>query len=173
MCVEGKKSKMNLRNTMNNSDDNIKGIINLMQLDDSVDAPQDAIKWSKNIFRSRIAEPKRSMVEKVLAVLQIDLSPNKAVFGERSASAMQARQMLFEAGENSVDLRISKTDNGFTINGQILGEGFKNAAVKIAEIETRANELSEFKFENISVGKYDLTIQTSEKEIVLEEIELN
>jgi hypothetical protein len=160
-------------NTMNNSNDNIKRIINLMQLDDSVDAPRDAIKWSKNIFRSRVSEPKRSVVKKILAVLQMDLLPNKTVFGERSASATQARQMLFEADENSIDLRISETEKGFRIQGQILGEGFENAIIKLGELETKTNDLSEFKIENIKAGNYDLKLQTDEKEIVLENIEIN
>ena len=164
---------MNLVNTMSNSDDNIKRIINLMQTDNSVDAPADAIKWSKNIFRSRVGEPKKSIVEKVLAVLQMDLSPNKAVFGERSASTSQARQMLFEAGENSIDLRIYEGENNFTIKGQILGEGFENAIVKIDEGEVIANDLSEFTLENITEGKHDLTLKTETKEIVLKGIELN
>jgi hypothetical protein len=157
----------------NNSDKTIEKIIYLMQTDKSVDAPQDAIDWSKNIFRTRAIEPKKSFVEKVFAVLQMDLSPNKAVFGERSASANQARQMLFEAGENSVDLRIKETEKGLEIRGQILGEGFENAQVKLGDFETETNELSEFKFNEIPNGKYNLILQSGEKEIVIEELDLN
>lgn len=143
-----------------------------MQTDKSVDAPQDAIKWSKNIFRTRAIEPKRSIVEKVLAVLQMDISPNKAAFGERSTSVTQTKQMLFEAGEDSIDLRISEGEKGFNIKGQILGEGFENATVKLGSFETNANDLSEFSFDEIPGGKYDLTLKTNEKEILIEEIEL-
>jgi hypothetical protein len=157
---------------MNNSDDNIKKIISLMQTDNSVDAPQDAIKWSKNIFRTRAVEPKRSIVQKVLAVLQMDISPNKAAFGERSASASQERQMLFEAGDTSIDLRISKSEKGFNVKGQILGEVFENAAVKFGNFETETNDLGEFNFNEIQSGKFDLTLRTDEKEILIEEIEL-
>lgn len=164
---------MNLVNKMSNRDDNIKRIIHLMQTDNSVDAPADAIKWSKNIFRTRAAEPKKTVVEKVLAVLQMDLSPDKAAFGERSASASQTRQMLFEAGENSIDLRISETEKGFAIKGQILGEGFENAMVKLNDLETETNDLSEFTFENVAAGEYDLILKTEVKEILLEEIEIN
>lgn len=157
----------------NNSDKTVEKIIYLMQTDRSVDAPQDAINWSKNIFRTRAIEPKKSFVEKIRAVLQMDLSPNKAVFGERSASSSQARQMLFEAGENSVDLRIKETKKGLEIHGQILGEGFENAEVKFGEFETETNELSEFKFSGISNGKYDLNLKSGEKEIVIENLDLN
>lgn len=152
-------------------------IISLMQSDKSFDAPQDAIRWSKNIFRTRAIEPKKSLVERVLAVLQMDLSPNRAAFGERSASASQARQMLFQAGENKLDLRIKTEDAILSVQGQILGAGFADCAVKIynadAAFETRANELSEFKFDEIPSGQYAVTFTSSgAKEITIEDLEL-
>jgi hypothetical protein len=163
---------MAFANTMNNSDENVKKIIRLMQMDDSTDAPEDAVEWSKNLFRTRAFEPKKSVVEKIRAVLKLDLSANRPVFGERSASAGQGRQMLFEAGENGVDLRISEGENGLTVRGQILGEDFAGAAVRFGDLTAETNELGEFRFENLPAGTYDLTIRTAEREIVLEEIEL-
>ncbi len=157
----------------NNSDKTVEKIIYLMQTDKSVDAPQDAVKWSKNIFRSRAVEPKKSFARKVLASLQLDLSPNRAAFGERSASASNARQMLFEAGENSIDLRIKRAKKGLEIHGQILGEAFEGAIIKLGEFETTANDLSEFKFTGIPSGKYNLSLQTGEKEIVIEDLDLS
>ncbi len=155
-----------------NNDQATNEIIRLMQTDKSVDAPADAIHWSKNIFRARAAEPKKSVLEKVLAVLQMDLSPNRAAFGERSASASQARQMLFQAGENALDIRIAKTEKAFDLHGQILGEGFANCTVKLGEFETTANELGEFKLAKIPSGIYNLSVQKDEKEIVIEDLEL-
>jgi len=152
-------------------------IINLMQRDDSVDAPADAVRWSKNIFRPRVVEPKKSVIKKVLAVLQMDLSPNRAAFGERSASGAQARQMLFQAGEISLDLRIKKGEKGLDVQGQILGANFENCSIVIFNddnsYKVRANELSEFKLEEIQSGTYNLTLQNDEKEIVVENLELN
>jgi hypothetical protein len=96
-------------NTMANTNENlIEKIVYLMQKDNSFDAPKDAIQWSKNIFKTRAALPKKSLMQKVLAVLQMDLKQGQPVFGERSASTSQARQMLFQAGKNSIDIRISK-----------------------------------------------------------------
>jgi hypothetical protein len=162
---------MKLMANKNSDTKAIESIIYLMQTDKSVDAPQDAIQWSKNIFRTRVAKP--TLVQKVLAVLQINLAPNKAVFGERSASASQARQMLFEAGDNSIDLRISATDNGFNIHGQILGDGFENAEIKLGELVTNTNELSEFKFKAVAKGSYSLTLTGLKNEIVVENFDLN
>lgn len=163
---------------MSKTDDReINRIIHLMQTDTSFDAPTDAVRWSKNIFRTRVVEPKKSIVERVLAVLQMDLSPNRAAFGERSASASQARQMLFQAGDASIDLRIKQDEKGLNVKGQILGEGFANCAVRISNAnnsyETQTNELSEFEFAEISSGTYNLKLQGSEKEIVAESLELN
>src|SRR5688572_20874730 len=132
---------------------NLKKITELMRRDDSVDAPADSIRWASNLFRTRIAEAKPSIVRKLAAVLQIEIAPNKAAFGERSATASQVRQMLFQADENAIDLRIEPSETGFSVSGQILGEGFANASVTLSG-ETRgykaaANEMSEFGFEDI------------------------
>ena len=155
-----------------NNDQEINELVRLIQADKSIDAPANAIQWSKNIFRARAAEPKKSVLEKVLAVLQMDLSPNRAAFGERSASASQARQLLFQAGENALDIRIAKTERGFNLHGQILGEGFAAGTVKLGEIEAPINELGEFKLTEIPGGKYDLSVRKGEKEIAVENLEL-
>jgi hypothetical protein len=166
---------MNFTGTMNN-EDLVNKIVHLMQTDKSADAPADAVQWTKNLFRARIAEPKKSLVQKVLAVLQMDLAPNKAVFGERSASTSQARQMLFSTGDHSIDLRIEQVGKTFTIKGQILGESFANAEIKISSAENsyaaQTNELSEFKLEKVAIGKYSLSLIGSDQEIIIENIEI-
>ena len=160
----------------NNNEDLINKIVHLMQTDNSADAPADSIEWSKNLFLSRTAEPKKSLVQKVLAVLQMDLSPDKAAFGERSASASDIRQMLFGAGDHQVDLRIAKANKSFTVTGQILGEDFAGAEIAIfndsKNFTVKTNELGEFRFENISKDKYTLSLTFKDKEIVIENIEI-
>ena len=158
----------------NSNDELLKKIVYLMQTDDSADAPADSVKWAKNLFRSRVTEPKKSLVQKVLAVLQVDLSGGgQPAFGERSVSTSQVRQMFFQAGENGVDLRISQTDSGLSVQGQVLGEGFANCAAKLGEFATQTSELCEFSFAEVPAGRYDLIFQTAEKEIVIEGLELN
>lgn len=164
---------MSLIGKMKKPDENlIDRITRLIKTDGSVDAPQDSINRAKAIFRRRIVEPKKSVVQKFLAVLQMDLSPNKMVFGERSASALPARQMLFSAGETGIDLRIAESTKGFTVRGQILGEDFARCKVRFNEFETIADELGEFSFSDISSGIYDLTLQTDESEITIENLEI-
>jgi hypothetical protein len=152
-------------------------ILDLMGRDDSVDAPRDSIKWARNLFRSRVAEPKASIVQRVLAVLTADLAPNRAAFGERSGTAGQARQMLFAAGDNSIDLRIMETDGLFQIRGQILGKGFEGGNIELASHESRysasLNDLSEFGLDGVEKGAYTLTLTGGETEIAIEGLELS
>lgn len=166
---------MNFAGKMNN-EDLLNKIVRLMQTDNSADAPSDSIKWTKNLFLSRAAAPKKSLVQKVLAVLQMDLSPDKAAFGERSASASAVRQMLFGAGDYQIDLRIAKTNKGFTVTGQILGADSAEAEIKLfndrKNFTAKINELSEFKFDNISKDKYTLSLTFKDKEIIIESIEI-
>lgn len=159
---------------MNIGTNKIEQIIYLMQTDKSVDAPADSLDWSKNIFRTRAVaeEPETPFFKKILAVLQMDLSPDRAAFGERSAPAAQGRQMLFEAGENSLDLRITETEQGLNIRGQILGSGFANAIVKFGNFETKSDHLSEFKLTGLPPGNYDLTLTSDEEQIVVEGLDL-
>ncbi len=175
--MRGQLNAMNFTGTMKNkNEDLLNKIVYLMQTDKSADAPADSIKWTKNLFRTRAIEQKKSLVQKVLAVLQMDLSPNKAVFGERSASVSAARQMLFGAGDNSIDLRITKANVGFTITGQILGTGFAGAEIKLISstksFTSQTNELCEFRLENISKGKYTFALNIQDKEIIIENIEI-
>jgi len=164
---------MNPNMEMNNQrDENLKRIIHLMQTDDSVDAPADAIKWSKGIFRTRAAERKPSVTERILAVLKADLAPGKAVFGERSGTA-QARQMLFEAGDAAIDLRIADAEGAFEVRGQVIGEGFEGCEVSLGSTLAAANERGEFIFKGVEPGDYDLVLRTDSSEIAIEKIRIS
>ena len=147
-----------------------------MQRDDSVDAPADSIRWANNLFRTRAAEPKSSFIKKLVAVLQMEIAPDKPAFGERSASTSSVRQVLYRADENAVDLRIEKVKKGFTIRGQVLGEGFAGAKAMLSDdvrtFETTANESSEFRFDNVPPGSYQLTVRGSQVEIELKGVNM-
>lgn len=155
---------------------NFSKIINLMKTDESKDAPSDSLVWAKNIFRSKIAEPKKSILQKILAVLEMDLSPNAAAFGERSASS-PTRQLFYKAGEIGISLRISKDENDLSVMGQILGEGFENCEIELksiqASISISSNEISEFRLLKVPFGNYDLFIRSLETELVIENVNLD
>ena len=156
---------------------NLQNILELIRRDDSIDAPADSVRWASNLFRARAAGSEPSFVKKLAAVFQMEIAPNKPAFGERSASASSVRQILYKADENAVDIRIEKAKKGFNVRGQILGEGFGNASIKLSGdalgVKTAANERSEFKFESVPAGQYKLTIRTSTVEISLESIDIS
>ena len=145
-----------------------------MRRDDSVDAPADSIRWANNLFRTRAAEPKPSLVKRLAAILQMEIAPNKAAFGERSAGTSQARQMLFRADDHAIDLRIEPGKKGFDLRGQILGDGFANSKVTLSgdtrNFESKATDMSEFRFENVPAGQYELVISAASVEISLKAI---
>jgi hypothetical protein len=151
-------------------------IIDLMQRDDSVDAPVDSIRWASNLYRTRASEPKRSLVQRIAAVLQMEIAPNKPAFGERSASTSQVRQLLFKAGENAIDLRIEPKAKFFDVRGQILGEGLTDARIKhfndLGGLESRAKEIGEFEFEKVKPGQYELVVSNEGLEITLKTIDI-
>ena len=163
---------------MNNQEEKtLEHIIRRMGTDRSVDAPADAIKYAKNLYRSRISEPKPSLIRRIVAVLQADLAPDRAAFGERSATGGQARQMLFESGENAVDLRITAVDNGFDVRGQVFGDGFEGAEIELADDEhsfpARLDELSSFKLAAVPSGVYSLSVKGSDSEIFIESLTIS
>jgi hypothetical protein len=156
---------------------NIQNIMDLIRRDDSVDAPNDSIRWASNLFRTRAVETKPSLVKRMAAVLQMEIAPNKPAFGERSASASAVRQLLYQADGNAVDVRIEKAKKGFTIRGQILGDGFANAAIGLngedRSFVASANDTSEFRFDSVPAGQYELTIRTETLEITLKAIDVS
>ena len=159
---------------MNRSEQQLEHIIRRMQTDKAVDAPADSILYAKNLFRTRAAAPARSVFERVAATLKIDLAPGRAAFGERSSGEGQARQMLFDTGENAVDIRVTATDKGFDIRGQVLGTGFATAEVAISNdhgsYKATTTETSEFSLASITAGEYSLAIQGDEIELYIKEL---
>lgn len=143
-----------------------------MQTDRSEDAPSDAIQWSQNLFRTRTVEQKPGIFERIVGVLNQELKPGLSVSGERSASTGQSRQMLFQAGDNSVDLRVTKKGDKFEVRGQILGDGCENASISLGEVQLELDEFGSFLFTNVSEGSYELLIRAQDREIVLKGIEL-
>jgi hypothetical protein len=160
-----------------NADEKIKEIIRLMEHDDSVDAPADSIKWAKNLYRARIPAERPSLIRRVVAVLQAELSPGGAAFGERSASASMERQMLFRAGDAAIELRIAGTGKSRNLRGQIIGEGFEDCRVSLrgrgVDTAEPVTDLAEFDLGKISPGTYTIIITTKTEEIVIENIEIS
>jgi hypothetical protein len=143
-----------------------------MQTDTAVDAPTELTKAAKSFFRTRVVEPTPSLIQRIAAVLTVDLAPGRAAFGERSAAGAQARQMLFDAGDNAVDLRVTKTEKGFDLRGQILGEGFDKGSVEIAGFTAKI-ENGGFTLAGLPAGEHTFVARGTDKEINIEKITLS
>ena len=157
---------------MNNAhEQKLEHIISRMQSDRSVDAPSDALKYARDLFRTRAAEP--TLLQRIVAVLKVDLAPNRAAFGERSAAGGAARQMLFDSGENAIDLRVTAVENGFDIRGQLLGGGFDGGSVQIGDAVSAIDEMGGFRFESIAAGEYSMTVRGETSEIAIERLKLD
>lgn len=155
----------------------LKLVVQRMHGDDSIDAPADAVKYAKNLYRIRAVEPKQTLVRRVLGVLRVELAPGSAAFGERSATTGKVRQMLYESGDIAVDLRIKPDGKDFEIHGQILGLGFENSDVDIkndnATGKTMTDKMSEFRLVGLPAGEYSLFIRNSDTEIVIDNITIS
>lgn len=145
-------------------------IIRRMQTDDSVDAPAELQKYAKDLFRARLVEAP-GLLKRIVAVLTADLTAGRPAFGERSASASAARQMLFTADDNALDLRITETGDERSLRGQVLGEGFDNARVTVesngATFEGSTDDDGEFEIDGVPAGHASLAISNWDTEIVV------
>lgn len=149
-------------------------IISRMKADTSIDAPPDSLKYVSDLFRTRSAAPKPTLVGRIVAALTMDLMPDRAAFGERSAAGGQARQMLFDAGEFAIDLRVSGSASGFDVRGQILGE-YGAGRVTLSggghSSETDLDAEGGFKFDAVAAGTYSIVIAGEGGELAVENIE--
>jgi hypothetical protein len=177
VCVErafGKRKSFEMNNPL---EQKLNHIISRMQADTAIDAPGDVLNYAKNLFRTRAVEPKMSIVQRVLAVMKMDLAPNRAAFGERSAAGAKARQMLFDSGDNAIDLRVTEVENGFEIRGQVLGGDFEAGTVTLSSGDFASIAVVDaaggFRFENIASGEFSLVIASSTHEITIEQIVIN
>jgi len=160
---------------MKTPDQRIEHILQRMLADRSTDAPADAIKWAKDHFRTRVVEQPAGLLQRIKAAITVNIAPGELAFGERSAGTGQARQMLFEAGENAIDLRITAVGDKLEIRGQILGVGFENAKIVLSgetNYTANADEMATFTFKGVAAGDYGLTVSGTTAEIVIEELTL-
>ena len=151
-------------------------VVLLMRTDADQDAPRDVISHAVNIFRQRgeLAEP--SLGRRILAVLTFDSTKNLApAFGVRSGQ-LASRQLLYSAGLNDVDLRITPQDDRWVIAGQVLGDRCAAGDVTLegeAGSATAAmNDLCEFSLPPVPPGSYTLLLRLADTEVEVRHLEL-
>ncbi len=161
---------------MKTSEEKFDHIVHRMQTDRSVDAPLSAIKYSKDLFKGKLTLARPSLLRRIAAVMNIDLASNRPAFGERSGSDDKVRQILFDAEEYAIDMRIKESENGFSLRGQVLGYGFENGSVELVSSSgsktEKLDEFSEFDIIGLAAGEYSLVVRGSHSEIFVEKFSL-
>jgi len=141
----------------------VERLTGLMRADTSEDAPRDVLAGAIGLFRTRPA--RAGVLRRVVAALGFDSGAPGLAFGVRSGQAAASRQLIFNAGDVDVDLRIAPGAEGWAVSGQVLGEcgggwaelggGGEQAAAARAEL----NELCEFALPVVPAGSYTLRLR--------------
>lgn len=150
--------------------------INLMRTDVAEDAPRDVLSSVVNMFRSRQPASQPSLVRRVLAALNFDSTTLAPAYGVRSGQAA-ARQMLYSAGDNDLDLRVQPSGEAWVVSGQVLGEctGGRVELMDGGELVTVAaelNELCEFTLPAVPSGSYILRLHLNDVEVEIPDLQL-
>lgn len=148
-------------------------LITLMRTDSAKDAPRDVIAYAVNIFGQR--EPRPSLLRRIVATVTFDSFNDAPAFGMRSGQAA-ARQLLFEADETDLDIRIETQADGLVVSGQVLGQTCAGGEVTLqgtaASVSASLNDLCEFKLPAAPAGTYTLLVKLGEVELEIPRLEL-
>ena len=148
--------------------------IKLMRADKAEDAPRGVLAAAVNLFRSRAARPQPSLARRVMAALSFDSLQLTPAHGVRSGQAT-ARQMLFSAGDNDIDLRLQPSGETWIVSGQVLGEcdgGSVELTGAAAEVTAELNELCEFTLSAVPSGIYTMRLRLRDVEVEVPELQL-
>lgn len=134
--------------------------------------PQTTTAACLNLFESQETRRKESLIKKVLGSLVFDDWQMAFVINER-LSESEFRQLLYNAENYDVDLRLIPIEKRWVIAGQILGE-CNGGKVQIHSDnfveEVFLNESCEFVIQNVPDGSYALKVFLEDVEIEISEL---
>jgi hypothetical protein len=155
-------------------------ILDLTAADESFDFSEDVIQWSVAQFKaSSAAAPSRMQI---FAKLVFDtLQPAPALEVRSTAPPAGTRQMLYHAGSYEVDIRIEQLPdvNTFHLIGQIMvagntGSQLEGLIIRLMRGASEASAVADargiFHLRSIKPGEYDLIINVSEGDLVINAI---
>lgn len=152
-------------------------LVSLMRTDTGQDAPSSVIQRAVNLFRPRPvpASTPSGLQRRILAALHFDSLGLAPAFGVRSGKP-GARQLLFHAGVDEIDLRIEPAGEAWTISGQVLGKATANGRAilqgALSISQAVLNELSEFTLPPVQAGTYKLILSLADVDVEIEEIRI-
>ena len=149
--------------------------------DDTVEPPPWVLKRAARLFATlRARAGVRAALGRLVASLVFDSQTRPMPAGVRLTETAD-RQLLYRAGDYTVDLQIASIDAGARLSGQVLKEGefkFESVAglkiVLLSEEEQSAEEQSavansfgEFTLPSVGCGRYDLRIEAGDGDITI------
>jgi len=140
-------------------------LVEVMRTDRTEDAPAYAVAAILRAFDERQIKNQNSQTatigQKLRAVLRLDSAHLAPSFGFRSAGAANSRQLLFFAGDGTLDLRITPHEANWVISGQVLGQicdGKVELKGNTVDLETEFDSQCEFALPPIPGGTYRLRL---------------
>ena len=153
----------------------IRQTVGLMRSDATEDAPVELVQYARNIFRSRAARGKPSLLTRIIASLTFDSLTMAPAFGLRSQAAA-GRQLIYSAEAADIDVRVSPDNDEWQIAGQLLGSSYTSGDVNLESGSFSAsvplNELCEFSFSTVPNGVYKISVRLSDLLIETPPLEL-
>lgn len=154
----------------------VQNLLRAMREDQSHDAPRDVLAYAVNLFSQRRDSHAPSLVQRIVAALTFDSFDRAPAFGVRSG-ASAARQMLYNAAERDLDIRINPQANDrWAIAGQVLGENCSGGEIILqgAEVNESAplNEDCEFVLPPVPQGTYHLLLKLGDFEVEVQKLEV-
>lgn len=150
-------------------------VVGLMRTDEAEDAPRDLVAHAVGLFRSKAATATPKGFRKILAALDFDSMELKPAYGVRSGQ-VAARQLLFSAGGNDLDIRVAPSGEAWVVTGQVLGDcdggGEANLRGDNADAHVELNEQCEFTLPPVPGGSYTLNLKFAGIEIEVPKLEL-
>ncbi|HEX8845416.1 MAG TPA: hypothetical protein VF791_12265 [Pyrinomonadaceae bacterium] len=150
-------------------------VVGLMRADKAVDAPPALVAQAVNLFRTRAARTEPSLVRRVVAALSFDSLQMTPAYGVRSGQAV-SRQILYNAGQIDLDLRITPSGDSCNITGQMLGSNCAGGKVELkgasVQFGAELNDQCEFRLPPVPAGTYNLRLLLTDTEVEVPNLEI-
>ncbi len=133
------------------------------------DAPAELQRRAVDLFPVRtLPQAAREMLRRVSAVLSFDSWAATPALAVRSGAGL-ARQLVFDAPEGSVELRVLPTARTLALAGQWLGEETEGRVELegAAAANAALDETGGFRIEGLAAGEYRLSLQVGDTLIEL------
>jgi hypothetical protein len=145
-------------------------LIGLMRSDTSVDAPADLLARVVGLFHQR----RNRLPRRLVATMRFDSARQPQGVGVRSGFT-GVRQLVFNADDIDLDLRLSPVTSGWAVSGQLLGNchgGEVELHGPQGAARATLNQLCEFKLLPIQPGLYTLTLHLDGTDLEITDLDI-